>query len=142
MSLPEGSPGATLLRPTAEQQRIARITGVLWILTFVFSIPAYLIYDPVLSDTGFITGTGSGSAVLFGVFSELLLIIANIGTAVVPFSILKRQSESLAVGYVTARVMECMFIAVGILSMLALVTLRQDLAGTNTDAATLETVGR
>src|SRR5215203_160565 len=142
MSLPERSSGPVLGQPTEQQQRIARITGVLWIVTFATSITAYLIYDPVLRDTGFITGTGSESAVLFGAFSELLLIIANIGTAVVPFSILKRQSESLAVGYVTARVMECMFIAVGILSMLALVTLRQDLAGTNTDAATLETVGR
>jgi hypothetical protein len=128
--------------PTEQQQRIARITGVLWILTFITSIPAYLLYDPVLSDTGFITGAGSETRVLVGAFLELLLIIANIGTAVVPFSILKRQSEGLAVGFVTARIMECTFIAVGILSMLALVTLRQDLAGTDTDPSTLDTVGR
>jgi hypothetical protein len=142
MSSPERSPGAALDRPTEQQQRIARITGVLWILTYVFSIPAYLLYDPVLSDAGFITGTGSETKVLVGAFSELLLIIANIGTAVVPYSILKRHSERLALGYVTARVMECTFIAVGILSMLALVTLREDLAGANTDPATLDAVGR
>jgi Domain of unknown function (DUF4386) len=128
--------------PSPEQQRIARITGVLWIVTFITSISAYLLYNPMLDDTGFITGTGSESRVLVGAFLELLLIIANIGTAVVPFSILKRQSEPLALGFVTARVMESVFIAVGILSMLALVTLRQDLAGTNTDSAMLETVGR
>jgi hypothetical protein len=142
MSSPERSAGAALDRPTEQQQRIARITGVLWILTYVFSIPAYLLYDPVLSDAGFITGTGSEAKVLVGAFSELLLIIANIGTAVVPYSILKRHSERLALGFVTARVMECTFIAVGILSMLALVTLRQDLAGANTDPATLDAVGR
>jgi hypothetical protein len=129
-------------RPSPEQQRIARIAGVLWILTFITSIPAYLLYNPVLDDAGFITGAGSEARVLVGAFLELLLIIANIGTAVVPFSILKRQSEKLALGFVTARVMESTFIAVGILSMLALVTLRQDLAGANTDSATLETVGR
>jgi hypothetical protein len=128
--------------PSPEQQRIARITGVLWIVTFATSIPAYLLYNPVLDNTGFITGVGSEGRVLVGAFLELLLIIANIGTAVVPFSILKRQSEPLALGFVTARVMESVFIAVGILSMLALVTLRQDLAGTTTDSATLETVGR
>jgi hypothetical protein len=139
---PERSPGAALGRPTETQQRIARITGVLWIVTFITSIPAYLLYNPVLDDTGFITGTGSENAVLVGAFLELLLIIANIGTAVAPYSIYKRQSEPLALGFVTARVMECTFILVGILSMLALVTLRQDLAGTNTDSATLETVGR
>jgi hypothetical protein len=128
--------------PTEQQQRIARITGVLWILTFITSIPAVLLYDPVLSDTGFITGAGSEARVLVGAFLELLLIIANIGTAVVPYSIYKRQNERLALGFVTARVMECTFIAVGILSMLALVTLRQDLAGTDTDPSTLDTVGR
>jgi hypothetical protein len=41
-----------------------------------------------------------------------------------PFSILERKGERLAVGFVSARVMESTFIAVGILSMLALVTLR------------------
>jgi hypothetical protein len=129
-------------RPSPEQQRIARVAGVLWIVTFITSIPAYLLYNPVLDDTGFITGTGSEGRVLVGAFLELLLIIANIGTAVVWFSIVKRQSENLALAFVAARVMESVFIAVGILSMLALVTLRQDLAGTNTDSATLETVGR
>ena len=142
MSSPARSPGAALGQPTEQQQRIARITGVLWIVTFITSIPAYLLYNPVLDDTGFITGTGSETAVLVGAFLELLLIIANIGTAVVPYAIYKRQSESLALGFVTARVMECTFILVGILSMLALVTLRQDLAGTSADPATLETVGR
>jgi Domain of unknown function (DUF4386) len=141
MSLPEQSPGAAPGRPTEQQQRIARITGVLWILTFITSISAYLLYDPVLDDTGFVTGTGSETRVLVGAFLELLLIIANIGTAVVPYSIYKRQSEPLALGFVAARIMECTFILVGILSMLALVTLRQDLAGANTDPATLETVG-
>jgi hypothetical protein len=128
--------------PTAEQQRTARLAGVLWILTFVTSIPAYLLYDPVVSDTGFITGDGSETRVLVGAALELLLIIANIGTAVVPYSIHRRQSESLALGYVAARVMECTFILVGILCLLALVTLRQDLAGGDTDPGTLETAGR
>jgi hypothetical protein len=125
-----------------DERRVARITGVLWLLTFITSIPAYLLYDPVLSDAGFITGTGSEARVLVGAFLELLLIIANIGTAVVPFSILRRHGEGLAVGFVAARVMESTFIAVGILSMLALVTVRQDLAGAHTDPATLDTVGR
>jgi hypothetical protein len=142
MSSSEQSPGAAPGQPTEQQQRIARLTGVLWIVTFITSIPAYLLYHPELNHTGFITGTGSQSPVLVGAFLELLLIIANIGTAVVPYSIHKRESEPLALGFVTARVMESTFIAVGILCMLALVTLRQDLAGASTDSATLQTVGR
>jgi hypothetical protein len=52
-----------------------------------------------------------------------------------------KMSRSLW-GYVTARVAERAFIAVGILSVLAVVILRPDLAGTGTDKDTLETVGR
>ena len=57
---------------------------------------------------------------------ELLLIISNVGTAVVPYSIHKRVHEAGAVAYVTARVMECTFIAIGIVCMLAISSLRQD----------------
>ena len=60
---------------------------------------------------------------------ELLLIIANIGTAVVIFPIVKRQNEELALGYVTARLFECTFILVGIVSVLGIITLRNQVAG-------------
>jgi hypothetical protein len=70
--------------------------------------------------------------VQWGAFLELLLIIANIGTAVVLFPIVRRQNEILALGYVTARIVECVFIAIGILSLLTVVTLRQEAAGADT----------
>jgi hypothetical protein len=85
---------------------------VLFVLTFVTEIPAALLYGPVL-DPGYITGDGADNRVFLGASLELLLIIAKIGTAVVLFPILKRQNEILALGYVTARVVECVFIAAG-----------------------------
>jgi Domain of unknown function (DUF4386) len=134
---------ATLDRPTdARPRRLARIAGVLFLITFVTAIPAVFLYDPVLNDPGYIVGAGADTRVFTGAFLELILIIANIGTAVVLFPILKRQNEGVALGYVTARVVECTFIAVGILSLLAVVTLRQDLAGAGSDPATLDTIGR
>jgi hypothetical protein len=57
------------------------------------------------------------------------------------FPILRRVSEILALGYVTARVVECTFIAVGILSLLTVVTLRQE-AAAGADAASLVTAGK
>ena len=81
--------------------------------------------------------------VAFGALLELLLIIANVGTAVVLFPILKRQNEVLALGYVAARLVECTFIAAGILSLLAIVLLRQDLAAAGGgDASSFVPVGR
>jgi hypothetical protein len=111
-------------------RKLARITGLLWIATFITSIPALLLYDPLLNNKDFILGAGGGDTRIFiGAALELLLIIANIGTAVLPYSLFKRYNERLALGFVTARLVECGFIAVGIVSVLAIMTLRQDPAG-------------
>jgi hypothetical protein len=108
-------------------QRNARIAGVLFIITFLTSIPAYALFQPVLDDpAGYISGGGEDNQIYLGVLLELLLIIANVGTAVVLFPILRRQNEILSLGYVTARLVECMFIAGGILCVLGIVSLRQD----------------
>jgi branched-subunit amino acid transport protein AzlD len=122
-------------------QTMARVFGVLYLITFITSIPAFFFYAPVLDDPRYILGGGGGdTSVAFGAFLELLLIIANIGTAVVPFPIFRRQNEILTVGYVTARIVECTFILVGILSLLTVVTLRQE-AAAGADAASLLTTG-
>jgi hypothetical protein len=111
-------------------QKRAHAFGVLFLITFVTSIPALWLYQPVLDDpVGYIAGAGHDNRIFVGALLELLLIIANIGTAVVIFPIVKRQSEELALGYVTARLFECTFILVGIVSVLGIVTLRQQVAG-------------
>jgi hypothetical protein len=108
-------------------QRNARIFGVLFIVTFITSIPALWLYQPVLDDpAAYISGGGHDSKIYLGVLLELLLIIANVGTAVVLYPIVRRQNEILSIGYVTARVMESVFIAAGILFVLGIVSLRHD----------------
>jgi len=103
-------------------QKRARWFGVLYLITFVTSIPALLLFQPVLDDpVGYIAGAGHDHRIFFGALLELLLIIANIGTAVVIFPILRRQNEELAIGYVTARLFECTFILVGILAVLGII---------------------
>jgi hypothetical protein len=89
-----------------------------------------VLFQPVLDDpAGYIAGAGQDNRIFFGAFLELLLIVANIGTAVVLFPVVKRQYEGLALGYVTARLFECGFILVGIVAVLGVVTLRQEDAG-------------
>ena len=117
----------------SSSRKTALVTGVLFLITFITAIAALVLFQPVLDDpAGYIAGAGADNRILLGAFLELLLIIANIGTAVVLFPILKRQNETLALGYVTARIVECVFIAVGVLAVLAIVTLRQDAAGGDT----------
>ena len=77
-----------------------------------------------------------------GCFLDVVNALACIGTAVALFPVVKRQNEALALGFVTTRVLEAAIIVIGVVSLLAVVTLRQDLAGaTGADAATLVTTG-
>jgi hypothetical protein len=113
----------------SDQQR-ARVFGVLYLITYVTSIPALALYEPALRHpVAFVAGSGNVNNIYFGALLELLLIIANIGTAVVIVPIMNRRYEELSIGYVTARIVECTFILVGILAMLAIATLQQETAG-------------
>src|SRR3954453_9191174 len=119
------------VRLTLDQKR-ARVFGVLYLATFVTSIVGLALYETVLQHpVASIAGGGHDTQVLFGALLELLLIIANIGTAVVIFPIVRRQNEELAVGSGTARLVEFTFILVAILAMLGIITRAQHVAGAN-----------
>jgi hypothetical protein len=123
-------------------RRLARIAGIFMVVTFI-SIPALPLYDQVLNHTNFIVGGGGDARVHLGMVFEILTLIGGVGMAVTLYPVLRRQSEGLALGYVTVRVVESCLIAVGIVSLLAVLTLRQDLAGAaGTDNASLILTGR
>ncbi len=129
-------------RADPPSRRVARIAGIFMVITFM-SIPALPLYDQVLHHTNFVVGAGGDARVYVGALFEIFTLIAGIGMAVTLYPVLRRQSDSLALGYVTVRVVESCLIAVGIVSLLAVVTLRRDLAGaTGTDAASLVLNGR
>ena len=108
-------------------RRISVAFGLLYLITFATSIPALGLFQPVLDDPqGYIAGAGADNRIYLGALLELILIIANIGTAVVLITLLKRQHEILTFSYVAARIMECVFILVGIVAVLAVVSLRHD----------------
>src|SRR5918997_6246770 len=123
---------------------IATVTGWLFIVTFITSIPAaFYFYPPLLTDPTYIVSAGADMRVKVGALLEVILVVAAIGTAVVLYPLVKRQNHIVALGYVTARVFESTIIAVGILSILSVVTLRQEFAGAaGADAAALVPIGR
>jgi hypothetical protein len=127
--------------PSPEQQQRARIFGVLFALTFITAIAALLLYDPVLNDEDYILGEGADTRVQLGALCEIFLAITNIGTAVVLWPIVKRQSETLALSYVASRVVESAIIVVGLISLLSVVTLREDFAGVGADVGSLTVAG-
>lgn len=129
--------------PMDPARRTAFLVGALFLTTYLASIPPKIaLYTPFTAHADYIVGAGDDTRLLWGAFLEMILIIANIGSAVALFRVVRRRHENLALAFVTARVMESAFIAVGILSVLSLVTLRHDFGGaTGADATALATVG-
>jgi hypothetical protein len=126
-----------------QQRRTARIAGVWFAITFLASIPALLLYEPLLKHHDYILGAGADTRVALGATLEIILVIANIATAVVLYPILRRQSQSVSLGYVGSRTIESAIIAVGIVSVLSLMTLQQDVGGPGAaDGPSLVLAGR
>ncbi len=114
---------------TTPDQRTARVVGWFFIGTFVFSIPGFLLYGPLLNHDTYVLGGGADGQIAFGAFLEVLTAICNIGTAVALYPVAKRYTERAALGYVALRVVESTIIVAGLISVMAVVTLRQELGG-------------
>ena len=122
-------------------RKTALVAGVFYLLTFASSIPAVFLLDPVLNDPDYVVGAGADARVVLGCLLDLVNAVACVGTAVALFPVVKRQHEGVALGFVTSRLFEASVIVIGIVSLLAVVTLRQAGAA-GTDATTLVTVGQ
>src|SRR4051794_12477836 len=140
MSTTAATPVATA-PATDPLRRTSRAAGIFYLITFV-SIPTLALYQGVHAQADFILGASSDTGVLWAALSEVVVAIAGVGTAVVLFPVAKRQSETAALGFVTSRVLEASGILLGVVSVLTLLTLRHDVAGTaDADRASLVTTG-
>ena len=115
--------------PVTSLRKTALAAGIFYLITFV-SIPALALYGPVKNHRDWILSSGPRTAVLAGGLLEVIVALAGIGTAVTLYPVVKRQNQGAALGFVTARVLEAAMIFTGAVSLLSLLTLRQDLAGT------------
>ena len=107
----------------------ARAAGIFYLLTFASSIPALILIGPVLHDADYVTGAGQDTRVLWGCLLDAVNALTAVGSAVALYPVVKRQNESMALGFVTSRLMEAAVIMIGVVSLLAVVTMRQDLGG-------------
>jgi hypothetical protein len=124
-------------------RKTALITGAFYLITFAASIPAaFFFLTPVLDDPSYIVSSGADTRVVVGCLLDTVNALACIGTAVAVYPVVRRQNESMALGFVSSRMLEATIIMVGVVSLLAVVTLRRDVAGTaGADQASLLTTG-
>lgn len=108
----------------------ARAAGILYILTFASSIPAaFYFLTPILDDPRYVLGAGQDTRVVIGCLLDVVNAITAIGTAVAVYPVVKRVNQSMAMGFVASRIYEAAVVMMGVVSLLAVVTLRQNAAG-------------
>lgn len=129
--------------PWDSTRKTAFVAGTLYLVTFAASIPALILLGPVLDNPDYIVSSGADTRVVLGCLLDVVNAVAAVGTAVALFPVVRRQNEATALGFVTSRMLEAAVIMIGVVSLLAVVTLRQDYAGVaGSDAATLVTTGQ
>jgi hypothetical protein len=118
----------------------ARAAGIFYLLTFASSIPALILIGPILHHADYVTSGGQDTRVLWGCLLDGVNALTAVGSAVALYPVVKRQNGSLALGFVTSRLIEAVVVMIGVVSLLAVVTMRQDLGGaTGTEATSLTT---
>ncbi len=120
-------------------RKTALVAGILYLITFISSIPAVFLLDPALTNPAYILGAGADGQVRLGAAFDIINCLAAIGTAVALYSVVRRQNEGFAIGFVASRIFEAAVLMIGTVAILAIVTLRA--TGANeADAASLVTV--
>ena len=128
--------------PTMDTMRkTALVAGILYLATFLSSIPAVFLQAPVFDDPNFILSGGSDTLVRLGALLDMVNGLTAIGTAIALYSVVRRHHEGLAIGFVASRLFEAAILFIGIVAVLAIVTLRQT-GATGAEAATLVTIQR
>lgn len=83
-------------------RKTALAAGLLYIATFVTSIPPLPLYHDLLEKPGYLLSGASDTGVLWGAFLEIFCGLTGIGTAVVLHRVLKRESDTAALGFVAS----------------------------------------
>lgn len=121
----------------------AKITGWLFIVAAVSSIIGLKLYDPILSDNNFIVSANNHyNQIIFGAINELILVVSATGTGIMLYPLLKRYNESMAIGYLSFRMLEAVFIMIGLLSILTVLSISESYVdGAITDKANAQNLG-
>jgi Domain of unknown function (DUF4386) len=111
---------------STEHKRNGIITGAFFISATVTAIIGLKLYDPILLDPDYlIIGVTNSNQIILGAIFESVLAISAVGTAIMMYPYLKKFNESWGLGYVSFRLLEVIFILIGMLSMISIVTLSQ-----------------
>ena len=122
----------------------AIVVGVVYLVGFVVGIGGEMLFTSVLGAPNYLATLSANSlTVAIGAVLWLLAVIGDAAHGVLMFPILKPHGERLAVGYLAARIMDALFIAIMVIFILLQIPLGHEyLNATAPDMAYLQTLGR
>jgi hypothetical protein len=115
-------------------RKLALAAGVLYLVTFAASIPTLGLKAPLVDHADWILGNGSSTGVIWACLGDFVCAVAGIGTAVALYPVIRRYRRTSAIGFITSRSLEAAILVMGAISLLSIVTLRDNAVGGNTAA--------
>jgi len=127
----------------ASLRRTEILVASLWIVTAIGAIAGAVLINPVINAPDYLTTVFPKSVTV--VTGMLLWLVNNIGIVLIGllmFPILKKQNESMALGYLSMRMFEALLMTVGVAFAVLLIPLSQAFikAGA-TDVTTYQAIG-
>lgn len=104
----------------------SRAIGWFFIAATISAIIGLKLYDPVLTANDFVVAASNHyTQIVFGAVNELVLVVTAMGTGIMLYPVLKRYDEDMATGYLCFRILEVVFIMIGIVSVLGALSVSQ-----------------
>lgn len=113
-----------------------RVVGVLFLAAMLAYGTGSGIVSSILDAPDYLSNVAS-SRTAFTTGAVLMLVNAAVvaGIGILLFPVLRRHSERIAVGYLTARAVEGVLLAVGVVGLLSVVTVGEEYVGTAASGA-------
>jgi hypothetical protein len=98
---------------------IATVVGAVYLAGFVVGIGGEILIQPILGAPDRLSAVSANSMMIaIGAILWLMAVIGDAAHGVLMFPILKQHSERIAVGYLAARILDAIFIAIMVIFIL------------------------
>ena len=105
------------------ERRTALIVGILFVIATVSTLLSILGFGSIY-EANYLTVVAANEApMIIGALLLLTLAASAVGITIAMFPILKKYNESLALGYVAARMFEAIFVVFSVINLVAILSL-------------------
>ena len=107
-------------------RKTAISVGVLFIIALVTSVTSFFFFESIYDSNYLTVVSANENHVLIGTLFMLTATASIVGIPIAIYPILKKHNESLALGYVGARIFEGLFFAFNIIILLSILSLSHE----------------